>query len=204
MIRKGVVATVLALGFVLSTCTGAHAAPTEPAPPSGGVVTVPMQFAGFDVAVANANGFEIVTASDGTQSSVPVTDEAKKIRAEADARAVGAGGVGGRDGVVTNSIVYGNCGYSYVWAEKQSGDLLITNTGYGVPMDVYARNWSLIITSSWSGGGAYSFPVSGSGPTWDINHYAKVVGFGNVSASGSTVLVDGTTCYSGNPNASFP
>ena len=71
-------------------------------------------------------------------------------------------------------------------------------------MDVYARNWSLVISSSWSGGGTYSWPVQSTSAYWDITWYGTVVGWGNLFAAGSTTLINGATCYSNDPADSFP
>lgn len=75
----------------------------EEAPDEGS--TQAMVITGYDEAVAEANGFEIITHPDGTQESVPRTPEAEAIRAQFKT-------------VSPRGVVYGDCGSAYVWATR--------------------------------------------------------------------------------------
>jgi hypothetical protein len=151
------------------------------------VVTKPMTFGGYNVAVAEANGYKIVTATDGTQSPVPVTAQAK---AETE--------------VTPMNTVPGDCGTSSLSAAKLANDTLAVHTSYNVPFAVAQRSWRVNAQSilGWNA----SIPFSGpTGGFWSGDGTAWIVGPGVaiVPLTAWVMSSTGQTCYSGGPTAAL-
>lgn len=192
--RDRTFAGVLATTAVLATSLlGANVAQAAGQIEGGSGSQATMGVTGFDAAVAEANGFEIVTDSSGTQTSVPVTDAAKAIVAA-------AAQAGHRD----LGTVDGDCGRSWLNTSRAGSNKVVINTGYRVWLPSVGQQWNVDLFSSHGG---YSVPFSGAAfsPTWDAYETEDV---GNSHGTHSNVrdgsfaeLVDGELCYSGSPTA---
>lgn len=181
-------------------------ADTGAAPDQGKEVVVgAMTFAGYDEDVAAAHGYKIVTNPDGTQSSVPVTKEAKletlrSMSAEDVREKASAKGL-----VTPYDTVSGDCGISWLEGDKGANDRLSFETGYLVTGNVATRVWSVqangfITSNSWN------FNGGATGPEWVSTGAGPVVGPGTafVPAFASYVVkTNGETCYSGGPSFGF-
>lgn len=183
-IRAGIAAAATG-AFVLS---GALAASADEPSPQMETVTLAMVPSGFDVAVAEANGYRVVTDADGSQRSVAVSQEAIDFeRALARTR---------------TTYVSGPCGNSWINAVSRGNSKFIS-TGYVVPRPVIAKNWTVQVWG-WSGmpstwwGGA-------SGPSWSSSWSFSMPGdgFANVLPGSNVVMSDGTVCASGSPGENF-
>jgi hypothetical protein len=98
---------------------------------------VPIDIVGYDAAVAEANGFTIVTHPDGSQESVPVTPEAIALASE------WGDDVAARGPKVT---VPGNCGSSWIKIDSGAFDVKRIETGYDVKAPVANRvKWAVQI-----------------------------------------------------------
>lgn len=180
----------LAVGSLSLGLTGAAAVESDTGDAAQMVEeTLPMTFGGFNAEVAAANGFEVVTNPDGTQSSNPVTSEAKK---QIDS-SIGPFGT-----------VPGSCGTSTVSAVKLAGDTVAYHTGYSVPFPVYERSWRVNIQSitGWNAHPSWGGPTAAN---WYTEGTAWIVGPGVavVPVTAFVTASNGRTCYSGGPTASF-
>ncbi len=163
-----------------------------------------MTVVGYDEEVAEANGFQIITNPDGSQSSIAVTEEAKAqlrqadvLRAQAQLESTAA------------DPVPGNCGSSWASGSKIANDTVAFSTGFLVFLAAYEHDWRVnatgfVTANHWNTGGAG--PASGT-KSW-TGAIPGVIGpgFGGVpaySASASVILVDGAVCYSVGPTFSF-
>ncbi|MEV7694008.1 hypothetical protein AB0N73_11845 [Microbacterium sp. NPDC089189] len=196
-------ATVLTL-MVALTPQAAFADTPDPEAPTTFSESAPMTIVGYDEAVAKANGFQVITNPDGSQSSIAVTDEATAqlqqaavLRAQAQLAAPAA------------DPVPGNCGSSWASGSKIANDTVAFSTGFLVFLAAYEHDWRVNATgfvtgNHWNTGGAG--PASGT-KSW-TGAIPGVIGpgFGGVpaySASASVILVDGAVCYSVGPTFSF-
>jgi hypothetical protein len=166
----------------------------EPEAPETVSVTMPMTVVGYDEEVAEANGFQIVTNPDGSQSSIPVTDEAKALVADAP-------DVSARDTVV------GDCGQSWLNGSKGANDTVSFTTGYSVRAAVVLHQWRVqaigFITS-----GEKNYAQGAGGAVWSTSGSTQAIGPGYaivppLSPVAMVKLVDGATCYSGGPSFTF-
>ncbi|CAN00463.1 hypothetical protein DOU17_10190 [Clavibacter michiganensis subsp. michiganensis] len=180
-------ATVVALAAIAaSTCVAlpAQAASRDETPIAGTYASAPMSFRGYDSSVAEAHGYRIVTNSDGRQTSVPVSAEARRQ-------------------AVLDNVAPGDCGSSFVNAAKLSNDTLAVTTGYKVPFTVAEKTWRVNAVSVFS---SHTFPWDGpSGGAWSAQAAATLVGPGVavVPLTAHVVVVNGRVCYSAGPTASF-
>lgn len=186
--RPRTAAIVVALGAIVASSSialPARAAAPDAAPPSAvASSTMPMSFRGYDASVAESHGYRIVTASDGHQTSVPVSAEARRE-------------------VTLDGVAPGDCGTSFVTAAKLSNDTLAVNTGYTVPFPVAEKTWRVNARSIFS---SHTFPWDGpSGGAWSAQAAATLVGPGVavVPLTAHVVGTNGRVCYSAGPTASF-
>ncbi|MCY7288778.1 MAG: hypothetical protein LH624_11165 [Cryobacterium sp.] len=191
---SAVMVSALLLSFLPSA--GAFAKDTTNAEPSTEYtyVEAPMTFGGFDEKVAAQNGFKIVTASDGTQTSVPVSAAAlAQVQATPSLAAAAAAGE-----------AINLCGKSRVGARKRANNELAVTTGYLVPFPVVRRNWYVnavgFITSA-----TIRFPDVPTSGSWGGEGGATVIGPGiaNVPLTAFVTGANGRTCYSALPTATF-
>lgn len=180
--------------MVALTPQAAFADTPEPEAPETVSVTMPMTVVGYDEEIAAANGFEIVTNPDGSQSSIPITDEAKALVADAP-------DVGARDTVV------GDCGQSWLNGSKGANDVVSFTTGYSVRAAVQLHQWRVqaigFITS-----GEKNYAQGAGGAVWSKSDSTTAIGPGYaivppLSPTAMVKLVDGATCYSGGPSFTF-
>lgn len=212
-LRAGGILIALVAAMAITTPTAAVALGEKPPPlPSPDVTTVQgMHVAYYDEAVASANGYAIVTDQAGRQRSEPITEEAKARAAQrTDPAAIAAqkqlGGM-----VSTNALVYdevvGDCGLSYVGAEKISGDRVPFETGFIVRDAVRSWTWR-IQANAFISGDSRNFGGGATGPEVDRSGTMIAVGPGTAfvpgfSNSALVTLVDGAVCYSGGPSVGF-
>lgn len=163
--------------------------------------STPMTVVGYDAHVAEANGYQIVTNPDGSQSSVPVTDEAKAQQAAADAAKADY-----KSDVSARGVVDGDCGSSWISAAKQANDTVAYQTGYIVWGAVVDSQWTVVATGFISGNSVVLHPGANGG-TWETEGAVyNVVGpgvAGVTTGSSFAVLVGGQVCHSGGPTATF-
>ncbi|WP_256728800.1 hypothetical protein [Microbacterium oleivorans] len=196
-------AAVLTLAVALMP-QAALAATPEPAAPETISETAPMVVGGYDAAVAEANGFKIVTHEDGTQESVPVTEAAAAQLQQADQRRAEA-----QLESAAADPVPGNCGSSWASGSKRANDTVAFSTGFIVFLAAYEHDWRVYANGFISGN---YWSTGGAGPSTGSKSWTGAIpgvvgpGIGGVpaySASASVILVDGTVCYSVGPTFTF-
>lgn len=206
-LRRPVIAGVVLAVLALLPPTAANASTGASSPtPTTTRVTTPMTVGGYNAQVAAAHGYKIVTHSDGTQESVPVTAAAVAERKQADQARIAAQAKS--QSTVTPAVV-GNCGSSWLQGTKIANDTVTFQTGFIVYLAAYEHTWTVnavgfITANHWTTTGAG--PANGS-DSWQGAIY-NVVGPGYAgvpawSASASVVLRDGTVCYSLGPTFNF-
>lgn len=190
-------AGVLIGAMLMPAIAGASILPTGSTAPSlpAGVVAVP-SITVFATAIANlGNGNSDVTFSNGQTVTLP-TNEASQISVHSNASPS------------PDNTVYGNCGDSYLYLEKNGDAGVWGYTGYDVTpsvigtvlsfyWEIHTENTSrnIGVTNLWDGlTSAYSW----------IQDYYVTEGLGNYESHVITGYVIGTktTCYSGDPNSS--
>ncbi|PZF66464.1 hypothetical protein DEI81_02385 [Curtobacterium sp. MCBD17_013] len=195
---------VVGVAFAAITALGvpaaANAATVAPSSPATVHISIPMTFGGYDVAVAEEDGYQIVTGPGGVQKSVPVTPAAKQEAAAAAATAP--------SGVHTDDEVNGNCGLSYLDGSKGANNTITYDTGWLVRDAVKKWHW-YVEADGFLTGSHHSWSGTAHDAEWGVsNQKLTAIGPGTifvpgVSAEAETVLVDGSTCYSGGPSFDF-
>lgn len=187
---RNVAGGLVVAAVLVSVGTPSYASETEPALPPEAIVT-PMTVAGYDEAVAEAHGFEIVTHADGSVESVPVTPEAISVSQAAE-------------NVQARGEVHGNCGSSFVYADR-SGRMVTAQHGYIVAMPVWNRvGWSVSFATAYGVTTVYT-PDGPSPAFWQESSgtILPIATTGTAIASGDVIQIDGTICVSGNPSSDF-
>lgn len=184
---------LLALGVVLAP-SAAQADTAENEPPETFSAVMPMSVIGYDEEVAEANGFKIVTDENGQQTSVPVTDEAKALVADAPV-------------ATPYDTVVGNCGQSWLNGSKGANDVVSFTTGYSVRAAVVLHQWRVSAVGAITSG-EKNYAQGAGGPVWSTSGSTTAIGPGwaivpPLSPVAMVKLVDGTTCYSGGPSFFF-
>lgn len=153
-----------------------------------------MNVTGYDEAVANAHGYEIVTHADGSQESVPVTPEAIAEQAAID------------DMVTTFDEAYGNCGRSWVYSTKIANDTVAIQTGFSVGGPTVSRNWRVHANTFFTSN-TLVFP---NGPTasgyWSAEGALPGLvgpGVAGVPTTATAVKTNGSVCTSAGPTSTF-
>ncbi len=187
----GIAVTLAMVGASLLAATPAVAAGPSDVVYSS---TAPMNIIGYDKAVAEANGFTIVTDQDGTQHSVPVTKQAK-------AQVAAANSV-----VKPLNTVYGDCGTSSLYIQVKWATVLMVSTGYSVVLASVSHIWNVdgaVSSGTWSNG----FSGLNFSTTWSATHNVNVGngahGFGSVRPGSEATLINGVICASGGPSDSW-
>lgn len=171
-----------AAAFVLCTAGAASAAGTSDAGYTRApvVVSVPMIVTSFDVGVAAAHGFKIVTRADGSQASLP---------ANVSSQATGY------------TTVSGKCGTSSLVMLDAGGGKAAVSTGWTTVRGAVSYSWRVTVagglggtyTKSYSGGllnrSSWSAAFSWTVPRTD--YYIA-----GVSPTSSVVLNNGAVCTS--------
>lgn len=193
MRRLNTLATLGAVGLLV----GANLAEANPAtassePAPDQTHTEELALIGFDEEVAEANGYEIRTLSNGRQYSVPVGTEETFTPAFEDTAPPAFTAFG-------YDVVDGTCGSSSI-------SIIDTrwSTTYVVRDDVLFGKWGVTISSNWGvsdynldhGPGGSSFSRGGT-PRVEHTGY----GWAQVNAGSFVQLVDGGQCASGLPRA---
>lgn len=196
--KQAILATITAC-VLIGTPTSASATQSVTPPPimqedaSAGLT----ETGEFDVAVAEANGFKIVTKSDGTKESVPVTPSAVAEQERANRLMAETPTTFGEANM-------GTCGKSWITASKGANDKLTVKTGFKTYMTANSYTWTIVASAlvqsagfKWTGGA-----VSSSG--WSATSTKTAVGPGvaqlRLSQLDSYVLlVNGTKCQNSIP-----
>lgn len=168
---------------------------------------IPMTFAGYDRAVAEANGYRIEVDENGAETSVPVTDEAK---AE-DATAVTPAALQAQGRAMAKQLgtvqpqgydeVEGPCGLSYVDASHNGLQWVYVRTGYAVTHPVVSRWWSVWLNGTGGSAGA-NFNGGATPSVWGGAQNVPMYGGGiaHVTIGSNVQMTNGGICYSGNPS----
>jgi hypothetical protein len=190
-------------GAVLAAALPAAAANAETVRPDGG-----MQAAGFDEAVALANGYKIVTLPDGSRTSVR-KDQAAAVEAGI-AEPTGAVVLPSATGEVSRDLFDaedGECGTAYVYLYAMGGAQAELGTGFIVRPDwpgVLYINWRVDITDN--GGSSTQAGYSAARGTHTFRAAPRILGLTRGRATATVpwysivVLLDGTVCYSLEPS----
>lgn len=205
MFRKPILAGIVVAALALLPTTEANAITRGSGPlPNSETTFAPMVIKGYDVQVAKANGYQIVTNADGTQESVPVTAAAVAQRNQTARLRVA-----GQAKAQASPASSGDCGSSWVSGYKSANDTVKFSTGFIVYGAGYDYSWSVyavgtITANSWSTHGLG--PATGTKSWTGAIYHVIGPGVGGVpyySASASVILVDGTVCYSNGPTFTF-
>ena len=153
------------------------------------VEVIPLEFAHYDHAVAESNGFRIVTNADGQEVSEPVSDEAKALVAKQ-----------------SRHTVIGRCGSASLNLARVGGTRQVFfSTGYKVPFPTIYHNWTVDLTR---GGQQWSTGLNG-GPTTGSWSTSRTITTNNnqgvrgiVRAGSHAYLTNGAVCFAGSPNSS--
>jgi hypothetical protein len=198
--RKALGGVAFAAVTTLMVLAGAQTATAATVPPPPKVVTMvtPMVVKGYDATVAAANGFTIVTDSNGVQSSVPVTAAAKALVASSAPLAATSTSAGGVHPDGTGSA---NCGSSYITLTAHGLSYVEYETGYSVRLPTSGRWWGITV---WSGAGATGVSMNSGlagAKTWASLGYINGSGggWGYVNAGSFAILTDGSVCYTTGP-----
>lgn len=167
-------------------------------PPETVSASMPMSVDSYDAAIAEANGFEIVTDESGETRSIPVTDEAKALVAAAEAEA---------PEVVARDTVVGNCGQAWLNGSKGANNKVSFTTGYSVRLPVQLHQWRVSAIGTITGG-EQNYAQGAGGAVWSKAGSTTAIGPGwalvpPLSQVAMVKLVDGSTCYSGGPSFTF-
>ena len=204
MVRRVVVRMVVGT-CLIAIVVGASAAPAS-AVSEEKYLDEGMYIGGIDEAVAERNGFQVVTNADGSQMSVPVTEEAKRLYEERgidpnDRRYYPTG---------TNAPFgyderFGWCGSSYIQAIKHTGDYLVVDTGFNVILPTVSGQWLI-----W----AQPLVAGARGKSWNVGQtpgqfnrsasgWSLGPGWAKVEAVSSVTLENGDQCFSMAPETTF-
>ena len=203
-IFRAVFTAAVALLATVSLVGGASAGTTAPstgAPTPGSPSPAPlaaqslketasMILTGYDVAVANAHGYQIVTVN-GQEKSVKVSNHAIH---QADATLVKA---------ALTPVVTGNCGTSFLYYAAHGGKKATLYTGFDIlRLPTVHFTWEVKVTDkvgtgllTWTGPHTPVF-------SWDITATTThtTVGYSVAQVStGIAVLEDGSVCNTGYP-----
>jgi hypothetical protein len=151
---------------------------------------------GYDPKVAEEHGFKIVTAADGTQTSVPVSAAAKAEVAHSTS-----------SGVHTDNTVEGDCGTSSVTAYYDGGAKVTVFSSYRVRLPTVGQHWYVNATPVSTGkvGHVYDFSGLNDSPNWVGDRQTATIaysgsgGSAQVTLGSYAILDDGDFCYSGGP-----
>ena len=189
----GAVSAVLVGGI---TTAAAAAAPTSPTPPqdSAVLVTQPMTVVRFDVAVANANGYDVRVDAQGRQYVVPA---GTKTSAAIEA--------------VPENKVTGNCGSSWMYYNAighratKPKYMANFNSGYQVTRPTIAGNWLMYFQDKAGIGLITKLGATHGTSYWNDQEttYHSVTGASEawVSTDSWVELNNGAICTSGGPSA---
>jgi hypothetical protein len=160
-----------------------------------------MYAGGFDLAVAKAHGYKIVTYSNGARQAVPVNPKSGLKKGPLVAKDTATRGAltpanSGYDEVT------GDCGDSWINGSQTTTDHIDLESGFDLNSDAIAYNWSISLsdangTSHQGGSGTLADRSTWEGQ-WN-GLYQDDYTIDQVSTGSVAVLWDGTTCYSGGP-----
>lgn len=90
-----------------------------------------MYVAGFDLAVAKANGYKVVTLSNGDRQSVPINVKSGLPKGPVLHKATNKKRTGARTSANTDyAAVYGNCGQSWIRNTEVGNNRVSVASGY--------------------------------------------------------------------------
>jgi hypothetical protein len=205
--------TLSVLAAVLMTFSGASAAvasPQAPAPASQ-EKQVGMYVAGFDEAVAKANGYKIVTYANGDRQSVPVDPQSKLpkgpvLHAQSPTKMAPAKqSVRSAAANTDYNEVWGNCGVSWIRVSQTGTNKVSVASGFrNLPDPAYFWTWDISLSDrNGTSHQTHSGPTFGTAASriWsNLNQYGYTYDY--VYAGGAT-LITGTICLSGRPDVSI-
>jgi len=189
---------VAAFGLVEASCLmGASPALASPeTPEASSISSGTMTVVGFDRAVAEAHGFKVVDNPDGTQSSVPITSEAKAILAGVPTSTARALSTSQSSTVQPNAV--GNCGTDSLHVvPRASAGAVVISTAYSVYIASVGHVWNVDGVTTSVG---FSEPFSGANfsSTWTATHVHAVPGFAHghatIRAGSYAILINGDIC----------
>jgi hypothetical protein len=176
--------TILVSALLAVTAGGATAAAAATTPEPTVTTATAMHVIGFDRTVAQANGYEIRTAGDGTEYAV----------------ATSAAG-----DVSPANVVSGNCGFSYVYEYGIGNRAIELYTGFSVVRGAVDYSWRVQLDDR--GGTSYRNygGILRNRTTWQDDRVIGGLTRGParahvIPASSFAVLNNGAVCYSGGPS----
>jgi hypothetical protein len=171
---------------------------------------VGLRAAGINADVAKAHGYAVLTLADGTEFSIKQSTLAGLGSAPSSAALLGhasaiipAANTAGS--VRPYNTVYGDCGDSYYYLTIYSDGTWSSITGYDVRDAVASKQWHTYLQDpSGSQIEGQEYDNGPTGPSWEgtDGSYPQLSTPGQYLGgvdSGSVVLVDGTSCVSGDP-----
>jgi hypothetical protein len=206
--RKAGLVAAIAAGALAFTLTPAAAnAATAPTAELTGPRQFTMTVGGYDAAVAEANGYKIVTHADGSQESVPVTPAAKAREAAKPSLSERLQSSKAAGEVTPYDEVVGNCGLSYLDGSKGANDTISYDTGFVVRDAVKKFRW-VVNANGFLTSDSKSYSGKAGDAEWGTSGSVRAVGPGTafvagVSAAAAATLIDGSICYSGGPSFGF-
>jgi hypothetical protein len=179
-------AVALPLTLLSATAASAAAAPSAPASAQVVKTVVPMHIIGFDPAVARAHGYVIRTDSHGRQYSVKA---------------------GTKAGIIPRSVVYGDCGDSFLYYFNLGNRTVAVNTGFDVNFPAVYYWWKYYMVDK---GGTSSHTHSGGlllADSWSTRDQwggmTPGPSYAFVAGNSYADLADGAVCTSGGPSDSI-
>lgn len=190
------VGVILAFG-TLATPQAASADAGDWQKPESFHARMPMTIVGYDAAIAEANGFKIVTNESGVTHSEPVTESARALIA----------GAGKSPGLSPYDTAVGNCGQSWLNGSKGANDNVSFTTGYSVRLRVVMHQWRVAAVGAITVG-EKNYAQGPGAAVWSTSDTTKAIGPGwatvpVLSPVAMVKLTDGSTCYSGGPSFWF-
>jgi hypothetical protein len=159
-----------------------------------------MTVASFDRAIAEANGYAIVTLPSGTVASVPKALATKAAAGDPSVLATTLG----------ESTVGGNCGYSYIEFYARGGATADLRTGFGVIRGAISYWWRVDIIDTagvsqqrWSGSLANRTTWVSDNGNFRRLYLTRGYAWAGVNTGSYAILNNGAVCYSGGPATSI-
>lgn len=208
-VAKALLVPSVVLGMLVTSSAAMAAQADE-------VVEQGMNLTGFDPAVAQANGYKIVTYANGEQQSVPIDESSALPKSEilrpGAVRQPSVPKVSEPASSTTAAAnptdyneVRGNCGVSWIRVTKTGSHKVTLVSGFKqVPYTAVDWSWTVSLsdrngTSHQTAGGVMA-GTSASRIWQNLNQYGWTFDY---VASGTAILINGSICTSGHPDVSL-